>query len=78
MTESGHDSLNDKVGPWQFGRQSESGAVWTTEWGRDSLDDREEDAESLSNDCGIMMPPVPKCDKYTFFRDGKRKIGNYF
>ncbi|GFT20393.1 uncharacterized protein NPIL_50091 [Nephila pilipes] len=41
-----------------------------------SRDELEEEAESLSNDCGIVMPPVPKCDKYTFFRDGKRKIGN--
>ncbi|KAF8771113.1 hypothetical protein HNY73_018567 [Argiope bruennichi] len=40
-----------------------------------SRDELEEETESLSNDCGIVMPPVPKCDKYTYFRDGKRKIG---
>ncbi|XP_055953568.1 anoctamin-7-like [Argiope bruennichi] len=39
-----------------------------------SRDELEEETESLSNDCGIVMPPVPKCDKYTYFRDGKRKI----
>ncbi|GIY33485.1 uncharacterized protein CEXT_536221, partial [Caerostris extrusa] len=38
-----------------------------------SRDELEEETESPSNDCGIMMPPVPKCDKFTYFRDGKRK-----
>lgn len=38
---------------------------------------QEDEVESLDNDCGIIMAPAPKCDKFTYFRDGKQKIGKF-